>query len=404
MAIAVTPLLMPNESHVLTKNEALVICGKCLAMCYEKDNFDKIKEQSDEQSIKRAMMCIKSGHHSGFEHVKYTFEIIGISKFLAMVLNNMTNYATSEKSARYTVLTFDNEEESKLRDKWQEIFFKIIHDEYYDLFYQFIKKTDLPEEKIVEKVNIAITKKAQENSRNITSIWAKTKMIYTINIRMLSYLVYDLKNFIKTYEDTPLIVRLKKDMKEFIDCVQMYSLDEEGLNPQNKNLSLPFFGNVLEMKEEFGENYSLAYKLSFSAFAQEERHRTINHVIQIPNRKEYFIPELIADKPELVKEWLNDCQAMTKEDSLPQATLIYISERGRYEDFILKCKERLCGSAQYEIAMNTKKQLNKYIKNTVNEKVSAELLRINTGARCTFGYKCTSPCVFGPKYALDRKF
>lgn len=404
MSITVTPLLMPNEDHVLTKEEALVISGKCLAMCYEHDNFDKIKEQTDEKSITRARACIKSGHHSGFEHVKWTFEIIGLSKFLAMIINNVGKYATSEKSGRYTVLAFDDEREKELREKWQDIFYNILSEEYYDLFYNFYSKDNTDKEKIEKNIKTAITKKAQENSRNITSIWAKTKMIYTIDARMLSYLVYYLKDFINTYSDTPLYKRLKNEMEEFIAELKPYSLDEEGLTPASKGSKLPFFGDVSKREEEFGENYTFVYKMSWSTFAQKQRHRTTHHEIQIPDEKEYYVPKLIEDKPELKAEWLNDCKAMTTEDSFPQATLIDVCERGRYEDFILMCYERLCGAAQLEIATAVKELLERYIKNVTKLEVKEALEKINAGARCTFGYKCTAPCMFGPKYGLDRKF
>jgi len=84
--------------------------------------------------------------------------------------------------------------------------------------------------------------------------------------------------------------------------------------------------------------------------------------------------------------------------------MILINERGRYEDFILKCYERLCGATQYEAAMVTKKQLERYIENVKSENAREALKRINTGARCTFGFKCTRPCMFGAKKAFDRKF
>ena len=172
MSLTITPLLAPNEKHVLTKNEAMIACGQYFGMCYLKDNFEKIKNEPEEKSVTRAQMCIGSGHHSGFEHVKYTFEILDISKTLAMILNNQGVYATSEKSGRYTVLDFEDATENALREKWQQIFEKIISEKYYEMFYKFYAKPGVAEDKVKKSIEVAIRKKAQENSRLITSPFA----------------------------------------------------------------------------------------------------------------------------------------------------------------------------------------------------------------------------------------
>ena len=404
MGLTVTPLLAPNESHILNKEEALRVCGQYFNMCYLEDDFEKIKNELPEKSIKRATTCIKSGHHSGFEHVKYTFEINGISKTMAMILNNQSVYATSEKSGRYTVLSFENEEEKFLREKWQKIFTDIITEKYYDMFHKFYAKPNVEEEKVKKRIESAITKKAQENSRLITGAFAKAKMIYTVNFRQLSYLRYEMKNFILEAPDTPFYNEIKREMQEFIKCTDEYGMEEEGLNPGGKNIKLPFFETVEERKEEFGENYSINYDASYATFAQLLRHRTCHYSVKIPENKNYFIPDFIKDDEVLTKEWLEDCKKSTNEGNFPQATLVHINERGRYEDFRLKGFERLCGATQYEAAMVMKEQLNKYLENTTSKNAYETLSKINSGARCTFGYKCTAPCVFGAKYAFDRKF
>ena len=50
----------------------------------------------------------------------------------------------------------------------------------------------------------------------------------------------------------------------------------------------------------------------------------------------------------------------TVKDITPQGELVRISEKGKYDDFVLKCKERLCSAAQLEIMMQTKETLLKY--------------------------------------------
>lgn len=406
MSLEVTPFLSENEDHISSKDEILAFCGKAFGMCYLQDEFDAIKNESKEKSIKRAKACIKSGHHSGFEHIKYTFCITGISKMLAMILNNQGKYATSEKSGRYTVLDIEDNEETLLREKWQSIFYDILLKKNHDNFYKFYEKPDLSKEKIEDKVTLAITKKAQENSRLITTVFTKTKMIYSIDVRQLSYLRYEMKDFISNELDNSFYARIKKEMQEFIDVTNDFALDNEGLTPEAKGVKLPFFHEPRE--EEFGLNYSINEKVSIATFAQNQRHRTTRCTLMMPNvgEEEYFIPEFIKDTPELVKEWIDDLKTRTNPSSgeYPQALLVNMNERGRYEDFIQKAYERLCGAAQYEIMRVTRKQLDRYIENTTSKEARTALIKLQSGARCTFGYKCTSPCQFGPKGTFTREF
>ena len=84
--------------------------------------------------------------------------------------------------------------------------------------------------------------------------------------------------------------------------------------------------------------------------------------------------------------------------------LLQVNERGTIENFILKCTERLCGCAQLEIMEQTEDTLQKYLA-AVKDKPELYnyLLPYSKGARCTFpGFKCTSPCIFGGKDAMNR--
>lgn len=402
MKLIVKPFLQPNEARPLTKDDVTNFCGKALGMCYEQDNFDQIMQEPAEVSKKRAMGCIKSGHHSGFEHAKYTFVIEGIPKMLAMVLNNQGKYATSEKSGRYTVLDVQDEEEIALRKKWQDRFYEILHGKYYNDFYKFNTKPNRTPEKTKELAEIAIKKKAQENSRLITSVFAPTKMLYSIDIRQLSYLRYEMKDFIKSGPNGAYYELLKQWMQEFIDATDIYGFEDEGLNPSAKGVKLPMFAEPSE--EEFGQGYSINELVSFATFAQNQRHRTVKCTMAFTEKPTYFVPEFIKDNSSLVEEWLADMKKRTTASDFPQGMMVMMNEKGDYHDFVLKTYERLCGQAQWEIMDVTKHQLAKYISNATNPEVITELQRISKGARCMYGFKCTNPCVFGAKNALTREF
>ena len=158
-----------------------------------------------------------------------------------------------------------------------------------------------------------------------------------------------------------------------------------------------------ERKEEFGENYCTTYLASFAQLAQAQRHRTLSYEMSLLENAKYYVPPIIRGT-ELEKEWLKDISSL--EEYYPQGMLIQVNERGTFENFILKCEERLCGSAQLEIMDQTKTIMQKYLEKTKESapEIYNELLPYSKGARCTFpGWKCTAPCVFGAKDAMKRK-
>ena len=143
---------------------------------------------------------------------------------------------------------------------------------------------------------------------------------------------------------------------------------------------------------------------TFSQLAQAQRHRTISYEMMLLEKPRYFVPPIIAGT-KLESEWLKDISSL--ESYFPQGMLVWINERGTVENFVLKCKERLWGEAQLEIAQQTQCTMQKYLNHTKENKpeVYQYLLPYAKGARCTFpGYKCTKPCLWGAKNALNRKF
>ena len=131
---------------------------------------------------------------------------------------------------------------------------------------------------------------------------------------------------------------------------------------------------------------------------------TLRYNMKIEDEPKFYIPKIIENDEELKSDWLKDINSL--KDLFPQGMLVKINERGTVEDFILKCKERLCGCAQLEIMLQTKEILDKYIENTknTNKYVYEYLLPYERGVRCTFkGWKCASPCIWGAKNSLTRK-
>ena len=337
--------------------------------------------QDEEKTLKRANGTMKSGHHSVFGHAYYNFTFEEIPKILAMVLNNEKVYQTSEKSARYTKMK-TTAEEQVLYEKWIEIYIKVITEEYPNL-----------DEKMVKK-------RAMENARYLISVFTpSTTMGHTLDLRQLSYILHWMKDFEEKAEESSFNLKLKACFGEFRNALSEYEI--EGLE-DGKGRSLSLFAKRTR-REEWGESYSVNYKATFAQVAQAQRHRTIKYEISLLDKEEFYVPAIISGT-ELEEEWLKDIKSLSK--NFPQGMLVNVNERGTYEDFILKCKERLCGEAQLEIAVQTKENLDRYLENTRNAypEIYGELAKYSKGARCTFpDYKCTKPCIWGAKYALNRK-
>ena len=370
--------------YQMPKEEALNFSGKSAGICYLPDTMETLFNESEEKTMKRANMTLKSGHHSVFNHPTYNLSLEGIPKILAMILNNEKMYNTSEKSARYTKME-TSEEEKVLYEKWIEIYKKEISKEYPKI-----------DEKRVQKL-------AQENARYLISVFTPaTVMEYTVNFGQLNYIVHFFENFIKDETKKTLFdIKLKVVFKEFIEALP--DLKVEGLNADMKKRELSFFAKRKNRKEEFGENYCTTYLASFAELAQAQRHRTLIYEMTLLEEPQYYIPPIIRGT-ELEAEWLKDIESL--KDYFPQGMLLQINERGTVENFVLKCTERLCGAAQLEIMEQTLHTMRKYLDETkdTNEEVYQYLLPYSKGARCTFpGWKCEQPCVFGGAGAIKRK-
>lgn len=367
--------------YVLPKEDAVDFSGKSAGICYLPDTVETLLSEPSQKTLKRANGNIKSGHHSVFGHPTYNLCFEEIPKILAMILNNEKMYNTSEKSARYTQMK-PSPQEKELYEKWIETFKEQI----------LIKYPDFDEKKA--------KKLAQENARYLISIFTPaTVMEYTINFGQLNYIINWAKDYIKTDCDDDFSLKLKAVLGEFLQVIP--DLEVEGLNSDTKNRSFSLFAQRKTRNEEFGENYSTTYLASFAQLAQAQRHRTLNYEMTLLDEAQYYIPSIIRNT-ELENEWLKDISSLEK--FFPQGMLVQVNERGTIENFVLKCTERLCGSAQLEIMEQTQKTMAKYLEATKRQpELYNYLLPYSKGARCTFpGWKCNSPCIFGGKNAMHR--
>jgi hypothetical protein len=390
--------ILPNQflksDGKFDMDKAMLLCGKVAGVCYDEEGFSHLENEEQEKTMHRVDMTLKNGHHSVYDHVMINFNLQNLPKILAMVLNNEHQYTTSEKSARFTPVvrqegSIITVEEEKLYNKWLDIF-KIKIKEKYGYIYNDTK----------------IKRLAQENARYLVTVFMPTQMIYSTTLRQINYIASWMLDYVEHVDKNNKFEKeLALSMQDFL--IELYRLNvlEEGLLQNEKHRSLSLFGQNLDSKEEhFGDVYSTVYKGTFAQLAQAHRHRTLDYQMELLDEKEYFIPPIIQDDQMLVDEWLSDMQIV--KGVTPQGELIKISEVGKYEDFILKCKERLCSAAQLEIMLQTKETLLKYKKALEESKspLAYDIEKYSHGARCTFpDFNCASDCKFNEGKLLTRK-
>ena len=396
----VKPNTYLKEDGTFNLEEAKILSGHIAGECYDEDGLENIQKEPREKTEKRIKSTLEHGHHSVYGHEYIKFNIENIPKVLAMVINNEKEYTTSEKSGRYTRVEQDDDslitsQESELYDKWLKIFTTKIKEKYGDTF-----------------TNRKIRTLAQENARYVVTAFMPTKMIYTTSLRQINYIVswlekYQLEVKEKGEKATYFEKTLANSMNEFVENMSKLNILEPGLLNNAKNRSISLFNKTgYEREEYYGDMYSTNYKATFPGLGQAQRHRTLSYEMQLPQpgEEEYFIPPIIEDEPMLVDEWLCDMESI--KDKIPNGLLVNVNERGTYENFILKCKERLCSEAQLEIADQTKETLTKYYEALIekNHPLAEDMEKYTHGARCTFpDFKCSSDCKFKEGKILVRK-
>lgn len=390
--------ILPNQflksDGTFNKNEAMKLSGKIAGVCYDKEGFIHLLNEPEDKTRRRIDRTLNNGHHSVYDHISISLNLQNLPKVLAMVLNNEHQYTTSEKSARYTPVIRQKgsnitEDEERLYNKWMDILKVKIKAQYKDVY-----------------SDAKIQKLAQENARYFVTVFMPTQMIYSTSFRQINYIASWMQKYIENADmSNAFSIKLVSSMQELLKELAEVNVLEEGLMRNEKGRSLSLFGKDLDKKEEyFGNVYSTQYKGSLAELAQAHRHRTIDYQMEILDEKEYFIPPIIADDKLLVEEWLRDMQKVR--DITPQGELVKISEIGKYDDFILKCKERLCSEAQLEIMLQTKKTLLKYKKalEESNNPLALDIEKYSHGARCTFpDFTCLSDCKFKEGKILTRK-
>lgn len=396
--IIATTKEVENLSGEELKYEQTLLGGKFGGTCYAAQGYDTIRKQPVEKALNRAKNTAQSGHHSVFQHGMVNMEI-NCPKIIAMLLNSIGISNTSEKSARYTQMHPDTQEEQFYYQKWHDILLEKIREQYGTLF----------SEREMDKL-------AYENARYMISVFCQTSMVYSLPFRNISYVIQWTERMIENLKGLTgkfnerlgrELTSLKEAMEKAVGGTAFLDLKNEYFH----FMPVQALGEYDDdNREYYGDVYTAKFLASFAQVAQEQRHRTtrvkINFSGDDPKEFGFFVPPILVGTPE-EKQWLQDMEEIGF--VYPQGMLVSVTEQGLFEDFALKCKERMCGRAQLEIMQVTEQVLEKFIENRENLS-KANLGRLENMldqgkpcARC--GYKdftCVEGCPWGKNKAMTR--
>lgn len=466
--IARTYEVAEGETVDTLNNDLTLLSGRAAGVCYMPDDYFDDGVYDKEKAMKRAASTSESGHHSVYDHGHITF-VIKTNKMMCMILNSLGVYATSEKSARYTKMKPETELEEQLYDKWRRKIQSLILNKYpfIDddiLSKRLCKRMGIEQSKAVvngscdhikedeylenelnelkKSETLPSYKLAQENARYMISVFTPTTIEYTTSFRQ-AFLITDYLNKLaanldnaddtfskklksytiklrEAFEDAIGDNRLHDNKNQYIRLLEAQHIGEL-VDKGKPGMSFVPYTDMKERleskKEVVGDSYTLVYEGSLAMLAQAQRHRTLRYTmcLQEPGERGFYVPEIVKDAG-LEAEWTEDIESVAY--CVPQGTIVRITEQGIFEDFALKCKERMCGRAQLEVMRATTKSLEKFILNRNNLSYSNKQLLLSMTEprtcngvssayvivpRCQFkDFKCTEGCTWGCNEAINR--
>ena len=424
-----------TNNRLFDQKKALESTGVKAAICYKEVSRgvpfsqDKVREDEDFSILAtRGIDTIFNDHTTPSEHQVLSLEIVGIPKIMCMVLNNEKQYTADERSLRYTSVEETaniSKKEVELYNKWLKIYYDVIKEKLGSFYHKFSKNAAQEEKTII--------KMAQENARYMVGVFMPTTTTYTVPWiqinKVMAYMQKVIDNPLNNLEKL-----LVPYFKEFIDeCIKLdvaitkdsiyrsimddektfnkvikkypevkgYLGDKSLVYKNNKDVDLSLFAyrnpfTAINSENEYDHNVSYNNFESFACLAQEQRHRTINCEMIIPDSFMCFVPPIIKDNKELVSMWLKDMESV--KEIYPQGELIKVNRCGTLKN-ILKyvAQERACDRAQLEIEKvyvddmipDIYNNLINEGKNDIAEKVKPYVRKL----RCGFPrYHCPGTC------------
>lgn len=390
----ITVIATTHPDHQTPKRELDRFGGMAAGVCYMAHDFATLRAEDETKTFRRADMTKTNGHHSVYDHATITLYLHCIPRILEGMLDNERYMVSSVKSGRYTLHPLPADEQA-IYDKWLETFTTLIRDTY---------QADYPQYFTDNKIK----KLAMENARYVTSCFTMVSMLHTVSYRQLNYLYGFFSDYAAKIKKStnPFEQKLYPHIVEFVKQLKSTGYIDDVLTQNGKERQVSMFRDR-PVAEYFGDVYATNFRCSFAVYMHLNRHRTLKYYMKtpsVPAKLEFYVPELIADKPDLRAAWLADLDKLR--DHYPQAMLVDVSEMGNLDDFILKAIERKCSSVLLETTRVVNGVLTKYQQALkASQHDGAEVLaKMQKGAKCTFpNFKCPSPCGFALGVNEKRK-
>lgn len=375
------------------KEQLKTFSGKQAGICYMSKQYFDSYVSDDTKASKRFPTVAGTGHHSIADHARITILLEDAPKIIAMILNSLGDYTTSEKSGRYTIMTGNSKKEQTLYTKWIPIF-----------------------EKRIRELNPTIDNKtcnklAMENARYLLSVFTPTTFGYTTSIRQYNYIIDWCERFISLdLKDNYYHIKLTEAISELRDKLIGANLYIDELR-DFKGRNFSFLANENEnptilCEDAYKDSYLINYEASFAYLAQAQRHRTIDYFMDFDgNATNFYVPPMLIGT-QYENEWKEDIGTVA--ETVPQGTLIHITETGLLTNFLLKCDERLCSRAQLEIMRKTidilkefqnRNELSNSMKNYLKKYIDGDKIFM----KCS-RVKCKEVCQLGPIKSQTKLF
>lgn len=421
-----------KEDGKFDQRKTLISSGVKAAICY-KETIDNVlvspsmvrDMESEKVLLNRGLNTLRDQHSTPNEHQVVSLEITGAPKAFLMVLNNEKQYTADERSLRYTEVEPNDiisEKEVDLYIKWLKIIEENITEKYLDLYI----KTSRSE----KMARSTIHKLAQENARYMVSVFTPTTTTYTVPWiqinKVMSYMLKVIENpldefekrlvpyfeeFIQKMKELNVAITYKnlydaiKDDEEILEFIKLKHPDiienkdsDELYYKNTKDVELSLFAyrnkfSGINSANTYGPSISYNNYESFACLAHENRHRSIECEMIIPEEYDFFVPPILTEEQK--EEWKKDM--LSVKDVYPQGQLLKVNRIMSLRAMLkFVAQERACERAQLEIQSvytddiipNVYKELEQ-----INEELAKEVEPYVKRLRCGFpGYKCPGKC------------
>lgn len=412
MELKINAFMQESDGMTAEQLEELkTFAGKNAGISQLRDGYFGTSVSDPEKAAPRFRATTKMGHTSIAGHAKVEVIFENASRMMAMIMNSLQYYDTTEKSGRYTEMTGNNKEQCDLYDKWNALFRKRILEVYPDYNDAFIAKklkakdvegvyvknghvynsdndTDVTDcgpvrnymDEIMSDPRLPVNTRSQENARYILSIFTKsTTFGYTTSLDQWNF-IYDwcTKYIVQFTADgsglnrivgngkrkaTLFEANVYADLNELADFIRLnlYCPTIRDHKKRGFDMLTTVFDPDHPMQEynwasdeAIGFSYLTNYYASFIVLSHLHRHRTLKYWMQLgemPGMYGFFVPPFIKGTT-LEDEWLKDMKSVVH--LYPQGMLVHIIEAGTLDNFVLKTSERYCGCAMWETMNNVR--------------------------------------------------